>query len=281
MIDREDIDTVIVATPDYLHCRPVLKALEVGKNVLVEKPMVTTLDEARQILEATKSSKGLFMVNFSSRWIPIHQNIKKAIEGGEIGEVCFGHVRLENTYHVPTKMLSWSGRSSPTEFLLPHAIDLMRWFLSSEVTEVYAVKTEGVLKSMGINTHDALQSLAIFASGAVINFETAWILPESLPYMVENALRIVGSKGAIYADLSKQGLQVFSNQATCPGSFLLEYLNGEWKGFFFDSVYHFFKCILDRSQKPLTDVYDGYKNVEIIVAMLKSADERRSVKLPL
>ncbi|QPM68159.1 Gfo/Idh/MocA family protein [Atribacter laminatus] len=281
MIKNEDIDTVIIATPDYLHCDPVLAAIRAGKNVLVEKPMATTLNDAQLILKAAKDNKNLFMVNFSSRWIPTHQNTKKAILNGEVGDIRYGHIRLENTYYVPTKMLSWSEKSSPTEFLLPHSIDLIRWFLSSEVTEVYALKTDGVLRSLGINTHDSLQSLVTFSTGAVINFETSWILPETLPYMVENALRLVGSKGAIYTDLSKQCLQIYGSQTNSPGSFLMEYLNGKWSGFFFDSVCHFFDCILDNSQKPLTNVYDGYKNTEIIVAMIKSAMEKKSIQLPL
>jgi len=282
MLKKADLDAVHIATPDFLHRDPVVKSLQAGKDVLVEKPMATTLEDAQAIANAAKESKGMLMVNFSNRWFPPHQNTKRAVENGELGEVRHIYARLSDTIYVPTQMLSsWASKSSPTAFLLPHMVDIARWFLGSEAKEVYARKTEGLLKQKGIDTHDTLVAVVAFENGATACFETCWILPDSLPTLVDHYVEVIGTKGTVYTDMKDNCLQKFAAKAEYPRCFSWTTLNNKGIGFFYDSVYHFLECVMDRSIKPINDQEDGYANTEIIVAMLRSAEEKRPVKLPL
>ena len=78
MIDKADLDVIHIATPDFAHRDPVIKSLQSGKHVLVEKPMATTMDDARAIAEAAKAADGKLMVNFSNRWnVPHHNDMPK------------------------------------------------------------------------------------------------------------------------------------------------------------------------------------------------------------
>jgi predicted dehydrogenase len=175
-------------------------------------------------------------------------------------------------------MLSWASKSSPTMFLLPHVVDLVRWFFSTEAEKVYAVKTEGVLKSIGIDTHDTMTAIVNFSNGAVACFETSWILPESAPYMVDHYVKVMGSKGITYVDNRKQGLEKYWERAEYPGSFATETMDGCGKGFAYDSIYHFLDCVLN-DKASISNEYDGLMNTAVICAMLDSAQMGISVNV--
>ncbi len=278
MIAKADLDVIHIATPDFAHRDPVIKSLQSGKHVLVEKPMATTMDDARAIAEAAKAADGKLMVNFSNRWNVPHHNTKKAINNGELGELKHAYARLSNTTYVPTQMLSWASKSSPTMFLLPHMVDLVRWFFSAEADTVYAVKTEGILKSMGIDTHDTMTALVKFDNGAVACFETSWILPESQPYLVDHCVKLIGSKGSTYVDLRNRGMEKYWEKA--------EYTSGEdtidgyGRGFSYDSMYHFLECII-KDKEPISNETDGLMNTAILCAMLDSAEKGEQVKVEI
>ena len=276
MLSKIDADVILITTPDFAHKDPVIKSLQAGKHVLVEKPLATTMDDAKAIADVAKSVKGKLMVNFSNRWNLPHHNAKKVIMSGELGEIKHVYARLSNTTYVPTKMLSWSSKSSPTMFLLPHMVDLVRWFLESEADTVYAVKTEGVLKAMGIDTHDAMTAIVTFKNGAVACFETSWILPESLPYMVDHYVKIIGSKGTTLADLRDRGLQKFAEKGEYINS--SETIDGYNRGFAFDSVYHFLECVI-QDKEPISNITDGIMNTAILCAMLESAENGKPIAI--
>ena len=280
MIAETDMDVIHITTPDFAHRDPVLKSLQSGRHVLVEKPMATTMEDAKVIAEAARAADGKFMVNFSNRWNPPHHNTKKAINEGEFGELKHAYARLSNTIYVPTQMLSWASKSSPTMFLLPHMVDLVRWFFSSEAHTVYAVKTEGVLKSIGIDTHDTMTAVVKFDNGAVACFETSWILPESLPYIVDHYVKIIGSKGIMYADLREHGGQKFADNAEYPRCFASETMYGYGKGFPYDSIYHFLECIIE-DREPINNETDGLMNTAILCAILNSAEKEEPVKIEI
>lgn len=278
MIAKADMDVIHVTTPDFAHRDPVIKSLQSGRHVLVEKPMATTLEDAKAIVEAVKAAKGKLMVNFSNRWNPPHHNTKKAIINGDLGELKHAYARLSNTTYVPTRMLSWAGKSSPTMFLMPHTVDLVRWFFSSEADTVYAVKTEGVLKSMGIDTHDTMTAIVTFKNGAVACFETSWILPESLPYMVDHYVKLIGSKGVTYVDLRDRGLQKFAEKGEYVHS--SDTIDGYGRGFAYDSIYHFLECII-QDKEPINNEVDGLMNTAILCAMLDSANKGEPVSVEI
>jgi len=276
MLAKEDMDVIHVTTPDFAHRDPVIRSIQSGRHVLVEKPLATTMDDAKAISEAVRSSKAKFMVNFSNRWNPPHHSTKKAIMNGELGEIKHAYARLSNTTYVPTKMLSWSSKSSPTMFLLPHVIDLVRWFLDSEADTVYAVKTEGVLKAMGINTHDTMTAVIKFKNNAVGCFETSWILPESLPYMVDHYLKLIGSKGTIMEDLRDRGLQKYTEKGEYIHS--ADTIYGYGRGFAYDSIYHFLECVI-QDKEPISNINDGLMNTAILCAIMDSSESGGCVKV--
>ena len=85
VIAREDVDIIHVLTPHYLHAPMSIAALEAGKHVLTEKPMATTTEDARKMIEAAKNSKGTLSVIFQNRYNASTVAIQKMLENGELG----------------------------------------------------------------------------------------------------------------------------------------------------------------------------------------------------
>ncbi len=89
MIDNEELDAVSVCTYNRTHAECTIYALEHGVNVLLEKPMSVTLDEAVEIVRAEKKSGKLLSIGFQPRFAPNMQMIKKIVQSGILGDVYY------------------------------------------------------------------------------------------------------------------------------------------------------------------------------------------------
>lgn len=89
MIDNEELDAVSVCTYNATHAECTIYALEHGVNVLLEKPMCVTLDEAVEIVKAEKKSGKILSIGFQPRYDANMQMIKKIVESGTLGEIYY------------------------------------------------------------------------------------------------------------------------------------------------------------------------------------------------
>ncbi len=89
MLDNEVLDAVSVCTYNVTHAECTIYALEKGVNVLLEKPMTVTLDEAADIMKAEKKSGKILSIGFQPRLDDNMQMIKKIVESGELGEIYY------------------------------------------------------------------------------------------------------------------------------------------------------------------------------------------------
>ncbi len=89
LIDNEELDCVSVCTYNATHAECTIYALEHGINVLLEKPMCVTLEEAVAICKAEKASGKVLSIGFQPRFDPNMQMVKKIVESGELGEIYY------------------------------------------------------------------------------------------------------------------------------------------------------------------------------------------------
>src|ERR1051325_922693 len=87
LLDQPDIDAVTVATPNHLHARIALDALQARKHVLLEKPMAMNAKEAAKLVETAKKMRRTFMVGQNLRFNRHTQVAKAVIDRGDLGEV--------------------------------------------------------------------------------------------------------------------------------------------------------------------------------------------------
>jgi len=95
VLNRKDVDAVIVATPDHWHARIALEAMDLGKDVYLEKPMCHTIDEARQLAETVRETKRVLQVGSQTTSGDQWHKAKKAIADGMIGK----HIMSQGSYH--------------------------------------------------------------------------------------------------------------------------------------------------------------------------------------
>lgn len=274
---RDDIQAVSIATPDFAHTQVALQMIRAGKHLLIEKPLATTVREARRIVEAARRAGVRVMVDFHNRFSPPFVKAKEAVEAGTLGRVVSGFARLSNRAVVPLKWLSWAGRSGPQWFLLPHVVDLVRWLTGQEVREVFAVGTKGVLKAKGVDTYDTVQALLRLEEGS-IQLDTSWILPDSWPSNIDFRVELIGTKGTLEVDAEHQLLEVAGRRLEHPFTTGYVDAHGETAGFFLLPIRHFVNCLLE--DKPFVSPgEDGLAVTRIIAAVERSIETGRPVRV--
>jgi predicted dehydrogenase len=104
IINRPDIDAVVVATPDHWHAAIALEALDHGKDVYLEKPMCHTIDEARHLSQTVKETKRVLQVGSQTTSAPQWHVAKKYIADGAIGKM----IMSQGSYHRNSKEGEWN-----------------------------------------------------------------------------------------------------------------------------------------------------------------------------
>ncbi|MGI2292996.1 Gfo/Idh/MocA family protein [Paenibacillus sp. GXUN7292] len=277
MLEQEQLDVLIVATPDYLHKAPVLAAASKGVHILVEKPFSTSLEEAEIMYSAVQKSGIKCMVAFENRWNSPFVAVQEAIRQGEIGRVLTMNSRLNDTIYVPTKMLKWSQGSSPGWFLLPHSIDLALWFKGVKPVKVFAAGSKGKLAGMGIDTYDSIQAIISFEDGTHSSFTTSWVLPESMPMIYDFKYEIIGSDGALYVDLADQMVRQASSSYRHMHT-LGTSINGQLGA----APNYMLNAFIDNVRldtEPLASSADGLLNTRVVAAIHQSIKSGISIHI--
>ncbi len=219
MLREVELDAVYLAVPDHLHCAPFLACMAARVPTLVEKPLATTMVDAERMRAAAREAGVPVQVNFSNRANPVFVRMRQAIAAGDIGDVVGVNARLSNIVDYPTRMLSWAGSTTCGWFLLSHVFDLAAWLTGARAAEVTANGVKGRLTGEGIDTYDIIQALVRYDRGFAGLYESAWVLPNSLPSPVDFKVEVVGSHGALYADTQDQMVHVANDKAyTWPGT---------------------------------------------------------------
>lgn len=207
MFANPEIEAVTVVTPDHLH-RPIcMAAAAAGKHVLVEKPLDVTVEGCQMMIDAAKKANVLLQVDFHKRYDPDHIALERRVSSGEYGDVLYGSVCMEDRIEVSSEWLRrWAPSSSPAWFLGVHFYDLVRWVIKSNGKSVLAKGHKGLLRDeYGVDTWDAINAMVEFENGAVFTFDTSWILPKSFEAIVNQEIRLVGTKGVWEIDSQYRG----------------------------------------------------------------------------
>lgn len=207
MLGKVALDAVSVATPDHLHREIAVAAARAGKHILVEKPLDVTVAGAAEMVRAASDAGVLLQVDFHKRYDPDHQAIERRMRAGDLGDILYGSVYMEDRIEVPTEWFPhWAPSSSPAWFLGVHFYDLVRWIIRSEAKSVYATGSKKtLLKDYGIDTYDCINAKVDFANGAAFAFDTSWVLPKGFEAVVNQGLRLVGTKGIFECDSQDRG----------------------------------------------------------------------------
>src|SRR5207248_2607607 len=145
----KEVDAVIVSGPNAMHAPQTIDALSAGKHVLCEKPMATSREEARSMIDAAKKNGKYLMIGLNQRLMPPHVRAKEILQTGRLGKVlsfrtAFKHPGPEGWSVDAAK--SWFFRKDQafmgvTGDLGIHKADLLRWLFNQEFAEVSGMIT--------------------------------------------------------------------------------------------------------------------------------------------
>ncbi len=204
MIQREDIDAVIISTPPSLHTQMSIEALNSGKHVLCEKPLARTPDECRNIVAAAESSDRFLATGFNYRFYPSFKKAREFLDSGIIGEL--DHIRSYAGYSATDHNQPWihdievvGGGALRDNGI--HLIDLTRYFLG-EVAEVkgFASNTVWGFEGCEDNGFALLRS----QTGKIATVHASWTEWRRYKFILE----IYGNRGCITASCFPMRTQV-------------------------------------------------------------------------
>ena len=135
-------DAVFITTPDYMHYGPAMKALEMGYDVLLEKPIAQTWEECKAILKMAKKHNNIVAICHVLRYAPYYVKIKEVIDSGILGRiVSVQHMEPIVQEHMAHSFVrgNWRNTEVAAPILLAkscHDLDILRWWLAKKCTAV-------------------------------------------------------------------------------------------------------------------------------------------------
>jgi len=144
LLDQEQPEVVIVASPDHTHARYVTATLDRGIDVVCEKPLTTDVDGLRAITAAVGRSSGELVVTFNYRYSPRNREVRRLVAEGAIGQVTSVHFEwVLDTVHGADYFRRWHRDKASSGGLLVHKsthhFDLVNWWIADVPEVVYAL----------------------------------------------------------------------------------------------------------------------------------------------
>src|SRR4051812_13349727 len=137
VLDRKDVDAVLIATPDHWHAPLVLEALAAGKDIYCEKPLTHKLGEGQGLIAANAVHRRVVQVGTQQRSMPHIQEARKLVQEGKLGRIFRADLtwnrnigRGEDKYEVDPKSVDWRMflGNAPIQPLNPYKMREWRWF---------------------------------------------------------------------------------------------------------------------------------------------------------
>jgi len=205
-----EVDAVSICSPDHTHFDYIGKAIEAKKHILVEKPLVTSLDQLRVLKERLKNFKKVFGTHLQMRYLPVFVRARELLISGEIGlPYIVESDYIHNMRERATKFDNWR-----MDTILPqkvalgassHTIDLVRWIVNDKVGEVFSYSSH--IGWPEYPDEDTVLTILKFKHGAIGKI----LSTISCRRPQYNSLVIYGSKGNIINNilLDENGFQKY------------------------------------------------------------------------
>ncbi len=301
MIRECKLDVVSVCTPHPLHANPAVVAADCGCNVLIEKPLASSLEDCDRIIEAGDRNHVTIGTMVQRRFYRPCMRIHQAIEDGKIGRPVLGMVTMlgwrdKNYYDSDPWRGSWKGEGGGVMVnQAPHQIDLLQWYMG-DVDEIY-----GVWKNLNhpyIEVEDTAVAVIKFKNGGVGNI----VVSNSQNPALFGKVHVFGENGAgvgvqtdggamFVAGMSSITEAPYNDLWTVAGEEnMLETWKKEDTDFFnsVDSMYYYhreqikdFVDAVQKGEKPLVDAREGRKTVEIFTGIYRATETNSVIKFPI
>lgn len=261
-------DGVIVTSENSTHRKFVEIAAKAGKHVLCEKPIATSVEDAEAMIEICRRNSVKLQMAFPVRYSASVRKAREIITGGLLGEVVSlvgtNHGRMPGGWFTDPVL---GGGGAVMDHTV-HVVDIVRWLLNCEFTEVYA--TYGTLIH-DIPVEDCGLEMFKLSTGQYMTLDCSWSRPKAHPYWGDVTLHIVGTRGTLFLDVFNSKIEVYSNEK-----------GNRWENYGdnLDSlmIEEFLK-VLKEGKEPFTEGNDGLQSLKVVMAAYRSFREGKVVEV--
>ncbi len=304
LIERPEVDAVIIATSTWSHVEPILSAVERKLPMLIEKPLATDAVESLKVLNAIQEAGVDAVVGYTQRFRRRFLAVKERINNGQIGEATAVVVRAFMNKMAPTGEVRLSqDRRHLTPMVVSgtHSLDMALWMLGDQAkpVSIFARSTEKIMAELG--TKDATFGVFTMEDGTIFSMNICWALPKVWPGAVYGLeIGVVGTKGVIdiedtHRDVilatefnqgpayRPEGLQI---EATRNVDFLTSFppgdiYNGDLWGPMREETNSWFSRIYLGKDTPHATAEEGHRNLVLTMSMDLSSKTGKELELPI
>lgn len=287
------VTTVIVSSSESAHAAPAIEALEAGKDVLIEKPIATSREDADAIIAAARASGALLRVGYSVRF---RRNVflgKQYIEQGKLGTLVGGTARVFNSRAQAFAILEREPHITPVVDVLTYYVDVVGWFLDGDrPLDVYAAGAGSVLRERTgpDGPPDITNAVVRYESGAVLGYSICYSLPAEFPTLGQGPrIEIVGTDGVLLIDEDQRENIIYSDRGVGHAyvadhqmrmAFLGTTSSGDWTkdqmfGPIADETRSWLDHLASGSALHLATADEARRSLEVTLAMEASARSGR------
>jgi predicted dehydrogenase len=291
LVERDDIDAVIVTSYTSAHAEHVEMCAQAGKHVLLDKPIATSMKDAWRIVRAVEQHGVKLMMAHLLRLLPAYRKAKELLDQGVIGEPVSAiySIRVPAAFireapDVTTQGWYVDPQKGGAGGFLDHAVhftDFFRWFFATDGKNVMGRIASLTYKDLPVEDYGI--AIITMQNGAICTVESTWHAAEWFgPMASPDRCTVTGTQGEIelHYQTSPQ-ISVAGNRPPYEGRVYFD-----WKGeeryeiCYRNLVQEFAQCILE--DKPvLTDARDGLRALEMALAAYRSHQTNQAVELPL
>ena len=304
LIERPEVDAVIIATSTWAHAEPSILAANAGHTLFIEKPLATDARESAQVLSSIKENKVDAVVGYTQRFRRRFLVVKEKIQSGQIGNVRSAVTRAFMNRMAPMGEVRLT---QDRRFLTPmvvsgtHSLDMCLWLMgeNAQPVSIFARSNDSVMSELG--TKDATFGVFTMEDGAIWSMNICWALPKEWPCAVYGLeIGIVGTKGVIDIEDTHRDVvmatEIPQGPAYNPEDFTIEThrnvdfltsfppgdnYNGELWGPMREETNSWLQRIYLGKNTPHATAEEGHRNLLLTMAMDMSAKLEKEVKLPI
>lgn len=285
LAEHPEIKLVSIATESGIHAEIALHCIENKVNVIIEKPMAMSIEDADKIIEVAGKYNVKVSACHQNRFNVAIQKMRNAVEAGRFGKLSHGsiHVRWNRNkgyYDQASWRGTWAQDGGALMNQCIHGIDLLRWMMGDEIVSVYG-KTKQQFHHY-LEAEDLGMAVVTFKNGAIGTIEgTTNVYPKNL----EETLYLFGENGTVkIGGTSTNNIDVWDFADETDADTQNKGLKEETSNVYGNGHTSLFADVIDAIQndrQPYVDAVAGRNALELVLAIYKSAAENKPVDLPL
>ena len=285
MIEEIKPELVSIATESGIHAEIALYCIEKGVNLIIEKPMAMSIEDADKIIKISEEKGVKVSACHQNRFNVAIQQLRQAVESGRFGKLSHGsiHVRWnrnEGYYTQAPWRGTWAQDGGALMNQCIHGIDLLRWMMGDEIEEIYGATRQQFHDYL--EAEDVGMAVVKFKNGAIGTIEgTTNVYPKNL----EETLYIFGENGTVkIGGTSTNNIDVWDFADETEADSKNKGLKEETSNVYGNGHTSLFADVIDaieNDRKPYVDAVAGRNALEVVLSIYKSQKIGESVKLPL